>query len=236
MDAARRSLLGRRRLRRVRRPATAGAAAADLPHRSQLRPRRRLSDEGRRTDRRSHAARLRGARERRAAADRAVRTRRHPREPAPGSPRRAEDRARVARDGGQPPRAPLRRLSRHVSRGRRRVAQHPQTARGRARSAHRPGRSRCGNDAADAGIGDRVRAQDDDDRRLSGAPLGLGRPRSHDGARSRRRGLWRLLSQRASRFGVHGSERHRGGDDRPAAREDHDRRDSGSRSLPAWAA
>ena len=129
------------------------ATAADLSHRSELRPRRRLSDDqGRRAGHRSDAGRLRGPRRRRAAENRAVRARRHSRG-GPQDTRIEPNTVRESlRDGAELARARLFVLFLDIDHVEdRRLAPDPPAARRRARSAHRPGRSRRRDDAGHVG-------------------------------------------------------------------------------------
>ena len=101
--------------------------------------------------------------------------------------------------------------------------------------ADRPGRPRRRDDAGDVRRRHRLRAQDDDNRRVSVAVLALGRTRpgpARDPQDQTYADCYPNVNERA-RSQVRGPERYRRGVDRSPPREAGARRAAGSRPLPA---
>ena len=152
-------------------------AAADVPHRGQLRPRGRVPHPRRRGRARPRQGRLRDPRRGRPADDRPIRARPDSRQRPAGGAARAVDRRRVAADARRCPRARAGALLRYAARRPRLVAPHRPAAGRSPRAPPRRRRSRRPHDARHARDRRDLRAAHDRRRARAGARL-VGRSRS----------------------------------------------------------
>ncbi len=136
------------RIRYYTRGSGAGAARAAraLPHRSQLHPRRHVSDDRWKAGDRSPSGRDRDSRRRRTPENRSLRARARPRHAFAGGTPRSGDGRGDARGGSGRARAPVRAVPRHGARRVRTGVQHQEPAHPGAQPADRRRRPDRGDD------------------------------------------------------------------------------------------
>ena len=206
-------------------PGQSPAAAPHVPDRGQLRPRRRVSDAGRKARAGSARRGLRSPRRRQAAVDSDVRTRPHEPGRAAVPAIRAQQHRGHAAARRQSPGPGVRALSRRVPRvGRGRLAR-PRAAHPADRSRARAGRSRRHHDAEDVGRRPGARAENGRHGVGSAQHMAMGRA-IHVAERGHRAHLRGVLSNARAGWP-------RRADDRAAARTHGARLAERARGLPA---